>query len=147
MRPFFVGVFVLTSVLVASTASAQLADLARQLEVERTATADKTYTNADLRPPLAQPASGTDPIGSNTVVITARPIVRIRSYVLDPTRFRVSAAPPPSRTTVIHGSPSSGPFGEFKPFEPARRLDGTSIDGGPAVYGPNVVVVPTWWIR
>jgi hypothetical protein len=140
MRPFFVGVFVLMSILIASTASAQLADLARQAEAERTAAADKTYTNADLvirtvAPTVAPTASSLVPVHVTRVVW------------LDPVRYIRTAAPPASRVTIIPSSPSAGPFGEFKPFDPARRLDGTSIDRSPAVYGPKVVVAVPWWIH
>lgn len=43
-------------------------------------------------------------------------------------------APPPADgpTVVILGSsPTAGPFGEFKPFPPPRRLDGTLLSQPP----------------
>jgi hypothetical protein len=148
MRPVVFLAFILTFVFTASSAFAQLADLARQtagsaVSTERTVS---VYTNADLKPSAVRadlPANG------QTAAPTGPHAVRVRvwTYVFEPTRYSVHAAPPSPRSMVIYGSPTAGPFGEFKPFAPARRLDGTRIDDPVSVYGPNVVVTPFPWIR
>lgn len=60
------------------------------------------------------------------------------------------------RTTVLNSSSTAGPYGEFKPFPPSRRLDGTLMSQPPdwqvinywvpvyptlyPIYQPNTVI-------
>jgi hypothetical protein len=48
--------------------------------------------------------------------------------ILAPNQFQLQPALPPGpRTFVLRSSPTAGPFGEFREFAPARRLDGTLL--------------------
>ena len=81
--------------------------------------AEKTYTNADLKP--------------SPFVRAVRPVVRpsdIYEHFLArraALQERASFGP----TVVVFGSPTAGPFGEFAPFPEPRRLDGTLLSDPP----------------
>jgi hypothetical protein len=70
------------------------------------------YTNADL--------------GQSVSSVKVTPAEA--AAILAPNQFQL---PGPSfvgpRVLGIHSSPTAGPFGEFREFSPARRLDGTLL--------------------
>ena len=77
----------------------------------------RVYTNADLGKPLP---------GISTVTPAEA------AALLAPHQF-VYVAPRPAEPPVVllESSPTAGPFGEFKPFSPPRRLDGSSYQDPP----------------
>lgn len=84
------------------------------------------YTNADLGHRLSP----------NRVTVTAEDLESLRQH-------QYHAPPPPLRQDgptifVIDSSVTAGPFGEFAPFPPPRRLDGTSYDQLPWIYSTYV---------
>ena len=62
---------------------------------------------------------------------TPRPSPADAAAILAPHQF---VAPPPAEgpyVVIIGSSPNAGPFGEFAPFPPTRRLDGTLLSQRP----------------
>lgn len=61
-----------------------------------------------------------------------RPSPAEAAAILAPYQF---VAPPPigggPTFAILASSPTAGPFGEFRPFSPARRLDGTLLSQRP----------------
>ena len=121
MIPGLLGLVVFVVFCRASPAVGQsLGDLARVEAARRQAIgrAEKTYTNADLKPAPAPPPF-------------KRPVVRpeaIYEHYLERVRTREQQRGP---TIVVVGSPTAGPFGEFAPFPEPRRLDGTLLSDPP----------------
>ena len=118
-------------VLSASPAAGQsLVELAKVEAARRQAVghAPKVYTNADLKAVPGVPPPTVNPSA-------------IYEHFLERQRANTPYYGPQD---VVIGSPTAGPFGEFKPFDPPRRLDGTLLSdppwyfssyiGGP--YGP-----------
>jgi hypothetical protein len=94
--------------------------------------AGKVLTNADLKPEPARPP-----------VPFQRPVVRpeaIYEHYLANEREREQRRGP---IIGAFGSPTAGPFGEFKPFDPPRRLDGTLLSDPP--WGVTTFVPWSWW--
>lgn len=77
----------------------------------------RIYTNADLGKPLSRTSTLTP--------AEAAAILAPRQFVYVPER------PSEPMAVVARSSPTAGPFGEFKPFDPPRRLDGSSYSDPP----------------
>lgn len=70
----------------------------------------RIYTNADLGKPLSRTSTVTP--------AEAAAILAPRQFVYVPERL-------PPMVTLSPSGPTTGPFGEFAPFPPPRRLDGS----------------------
>ena len=109
--------FLLVVLAAAPAVGQSLVELAKVEAARRQAVgrAPKVYTNADLKavPAVPRPAV-------NASAIYEHFLERQRAVTLDygPQIF-------------VIGSPTAGPFGEFKPFDPPRRLDGTLLSDPP----------------
>ena len=71
----------------------------------------RVYTNADLRKPMLQ--------SSPITAVEAAAILAPNQFVYVPTRRAAPVA------MVLPSSATAGPFGEFSPPSPMRRLDGS----------------------
>jgi hypothetical protein len=87
----------------------------------------RLYTNADLGRPLSPNRGTVDP-----AILQA---LRDHQYQAPPTPAREFEP----WMTVMGSSSTAGPFGEFAPFDPPRRLDGSSWLDPEPVYG-----LPPW---
>lgn len=70
-------------------------------------------------------------------ILAQAPSIANRTYAL--------SLPPGPRAVVIPSSPTAGPFGEFRPFSPPRRLDGTLLTDPPAEGYPILAFPITPW--
>jgi hypothetical protein len=52
---------------------------------------------------------------------------------------------PSPRVLIIRSSPTAGPFGEFAPLSPPRRLDGTYLTDPPATGNPVYFPIISPW--
>jgi hypothetical protein len=97
----------------------------------------RVYTNADLGHPRAADARP-DPA-------EAVAVLRGSHSIADYTDRHVAPDDGPT-FVILGGSPTAGPYGEFRPFGPDRRLDGTPSTDPPweqfayvgRSYGPGV---------
>ena len=115
----------LLAVLSASPAAGQsLVELAKVEAARRQAVgrAPKVYTNADLKI-----VPGVPPPTVNPRAMYEQFLERQRAIT-----------PYYGPQDVVIGSPTAGPFGEFKPFDPPRRLDGTLLSDPPWYFSSYI---------
>ena len=111
--------FLLVVLSAAPAVGQSLVELAKVEAARRQAVgrAPKVYTNADLKVVPAVPRPAVNPSA-------------IYEHFLERQRQRADT-PYYGPQDVVIGSPTAGPFGEFKPFDPPRRLDGTLLSDPP----------------
>jgi hypothetical protein len=88
------------------------------------------YTNADLGQPVSS-VKGTP--------AEAAAILAPHQFTLTP-----AAAADGPRVLILESSVTAGPFGEFREFSPARRLDGTYLSDPVWISSPYLPVFGGW---